>query len=93
MSENLELEGDRESRLDQVVASYLAELGTDLMPDRHAWLVRHPEFFDELSDFFADRDQLEHIAGPLRQIAGKSDEELTLQGLGPPLHPENLGTG
>ncbi len=99
MSEDFDLQDDCETRLDQVVASYLAELGSDVTsgagPDitsvRRTWLVRHPEFFDELSDFFSDSDQLEHIAAPLRQIAGKSDDDLTLLGLDPPLHPEHLG--
>ena len=52
------------------------------------WLTRHPEFFDELSDFFADRDQLEQITGPLRDIVGASDRLLALEGLDPPTHPE-----
>jgi serine/threonine protein kinase len=91
MGEDHDLESDRESRLDHVVASYLAELGSDVKPDRQAWLVRYPEFFDELSDFFADHDSLEQIAAPLRQFADNSDDALALQGLDPPLHPEHLG--
>ncbi len=83
--------GDREDRLDHVVAAYLAEIDSGVIPDRRDWLVRHPDFFDELSDFFADRDQVEGIAAPLRQLVGTSDEALALEGLEPPAHPEHLG--
>ena len=86
-----ESQRDRELRLDQVVASYLTELDSGVTPDRRGWLVRHPEFYDELSDFFADRDQVEQVALPLRQIAAGSEEALALLGLEPPAHPEHLG--
>jgi serine/threonine protein kinase len=86
-----ESQRDRELRLDQVVASYLTELDSGVTPDRRGWLVRHPEFYDELSDFFADRDQVEQVALPLRQIAAGSEEALALEGLEPPAHPEHLG--
>jgi hypothetical protein len=82
--------GDREDRLDEVVAAYLKELDSGVMPDRRAWLTRHPEFYDELSDFFEDREQIETIAAPLRDIAA-ADDALALEGLDPPSHPENLG--
>jgi serine/threonine-protein kinase len=82
--------GDREDRLDEVVAAYLKELDSGVMPDRRAWLSRHPEFYDELSDFFEDREQLEAITAPLRDIAA-ADDALALEGLDPPSHPENLG--
>jgi len=32
-------------------------------PGRRAWLAGHPEFFDEQSDFFNDRERIETIAG------------------------------
>src|SRR5579883_1805199 len=82
--------GDREDRLDEVVAAYLKELDSGVVPDRRAWLVRHPEFYDELSDFFEDRERIERVAAPLRDIAA-ADDALALEGLDPPSHPENLG--
>src|SRR5262245_61105603 len=90
MSGSHEAPDDREGRLDQVVAAYLKELDSGARPDRRAWLVRHPEFFDELSDFFEDRDGIESIAAPLRDLA-VADDGLSLEGLDPPAHPENLG--
>ena len=81
---------DREDRLNEVVAAYLKELDSGMMPDRRAWLARHPEFYDELSDFFEDRERIEAIAAPLRDIAA-ADDAVSLEGLDPPLHPENLG--
>src|SRR6185437_5072977 len=82
--------GDREDRLDEVVAAYLKEVDSGVLPDNRTWLARHPEFYDELSDFFEDRDQIENIAAPLRDIAA-TDDALALEGLDPPTHPENLG--
>jgi Protein kinase domain/Protein of unknown function (DUF1583) len=82
--------GDREDRLDKVVAAYLKELDSGVMPDGRAWLKRHPEFYDELTDFFEHREQIESIAAPLRDIAA-ADDALALEGLDPPSHPENLG--
>src|SRR5262245_39295722 len=90
MSKITESPEDRECRLDEVVAAYLKELDSGTTPDRRAWLVRHPEFFDELSDFFEDRERIETIAAPLRDLAG-ADDGLSLEGLDPPAHPENLG--
>ena len=84
-------EDERESRLDHVLATYLREVDSGATPDRRALLTRHPEFFDELSDFFADRDQLEQITGTLRDLVGASDRLLALEGLDPPTHPEHLG--
>ena len=80
----------REGRLDEVVAALVKEFDSGVAPDRRAWLVRHPEFYDELSDFFEDREQIESIAAPLRDLAG-DNEGPSLEGLDPPLHPENLG--
>ncbi|WP_406695375.1 serine/threonine-protein kinase [Singulisphaera sp. Ch08] len=85
--------GDREERLDQVIAGILDEAESEGVEaiDRRRWLVRYPEFFDELSDFFADRDAIEAIAAPLREIAATTDEEWSFDWLAPPDHPDNLG--
>src|SRR3954466_7328983 len=82
---------DREGRLDQFIAGILEEAEEGEGIDRGRWLGRHPEFFDELTDFFADRDAIEAIAAPLREIARAADEEWSIDWLAPPDHPENLG--
>ena len=60
---------DRDERLDRVIAEILDESGTDPVADRRRWMAQYPEFFDELSDFFADHDALEIFAAPLRDLA------------------------
>src|SRR4051812_18218666 len=90
MSRIPESSEDRDDRLDEVVASYLKEVDWGATPDRRTWLTGHPEFFDELSHFFEDRERIETIAAPLRDLAG-ADDGLSLEGLDPPSHPENLG--
>lgn len=47
---------EREQRLNQVFATYLESAEHGSQPDRGEWLVRHPEFADDLADFFAARD-------------------------------------
>jgi serine/threonine protein kinase len=83
---------DREERLDQIVASYIEELESGVSGDRHAWLVRYPEFYDELIDFFSDRDEVERLATPLRDVASAGERVLALDWLDPPRHPEHLGS-
>jgi serine/threonine protein kinase len=82
---------DREDRLDRVIAEFLDETGTELESDRRRWLSRYPEFFDELSDFFADRDAVEELAAPLRDLARTADTEPDPDWLGPSEVPDHLG--
>jgi serine/threonine protein kinase/tetratricopeptide (TPR) repeat protein len=58
-----------EEQLDELIAAYLDQLQTDRTPQPEEWLDRHPEFKAELSRFFADRQDLERLAAPLRAIA------------------------
>jgi eukaryotic-like serine/threonine-protein kinase len=83
---------EREHRLDSVVAEYLDEIDSGRAVEPRQWLARFPEFYDELSDFFADRDEFEKIAAGLRDVTGSVDEGLSLDWLGPPAHPEHLGS-
>jgi serine/threonine protein kinase len=83
---------DREERLDQVVASYIEEVESGNVRDCREWLVRYPEFYDELTDFFADRNEMERIASPLRDVAGAAERALSLDWLDPPAHPDHLGS-
>src|SRR5262249_21786310 len=83
---------DRESRLDSGVAESLDGIESGLVLDRRQWLARYPEFYDELSDFFADHDEFEKLAAGLREISRSVDEAFSIEWLGPLAHPEHLGS-
>jgi serine/threonine-protein kinase len=59
---------DREQRLDEAVTSYLQALGQGLEPDYQDWLARYPDLAEELAEYFAGREALEHVAAPLREV-------------------------
>jgi serine/threonine protein kinase len=61
---------EREQRLGEIVFTCLQAIERGEPPDRQAVLARHPEFATELAEFFADRDQLEDLAAPLRMAVG-----------------------
>jgi serine/threonine protein kinase len=83
---------DRDERLDEIVASYIEQVESGKSRGWREWLVRYPEFYDELSDFFADRDEMERIALPLRDASVAAEQSLPLDWLDPPAHPEHLGS-
>src|SRR5579884_776302 len=57
---------DREAQLQDIVADFLHRLETGTIEDRGELLTRHPEFAAELAEFFAVRDRIDEVAGPLR---------------------------
>jgi serine/threonine protein kinase len=57
---------DRESQLDEVIASYLEALEAGAAPDRRSWLQRYPHLADELAAFFADEAGFDGLVGPLK---------------------------
>jgi serine/threonine protein kinase len=61
-----------EERLHEVLLSYLEADAHGLAPDMHLFLDRHPEFAEELADFFTSRQQVERIIAPLISTAGPS---------------------
>jgi eukaryotic-like serine/threonine-protein kinase len=63
---------DREQKLAEILLQYVDAVEAGQAPDRRDVLARHPEFADELREFFAGRDQLEILAAPLRAAAGLS---------------------
>jgi serine/threonine protein kinase len=63
---------DREQKLAEILLRYVDAVEAGQTPDRRELLARHPEFADELREFFAGRDQLEILAAPLRAAAGLS---------------------
>src|SRR5256885_63281 len=87
---------DREQRLSQIILTLVRTLekGPDL--DRNQFLADHPEFAAELEEFFAGRDRLEHLAGPLRQAAragrppgGEPEVRAGFRETVPPLPPDD----
>ena len=63
---------DRETRVDEIVAGYLRDAEAGRAPDRKDLLARHPDLADDLAEFFADRDRIEHWARPFREGASPS---------------------
>src|SRR5262245_351843 len=66
MPENL---SERDERLRAVVFACLQAIEQGRPPDHLEVLARHPEFADELTEFFAGRAELDHLAAPLREVA------------------------
>ncbi len=63
---------EHEALLDEIVAAYLRETDSGVMPDRKKLLAQHPALAPELLEYFADRDQIEHWARPFREAASPS---------------------
>ncbi|TMQ30369.1 MAG: hypothetical protein E6K70_24310, partial [Planctomycetota bacterium] len=60
---------ERESRLNDVLLSYLEAVQVGKAPERRQLLDRYPEFAAELREFFTLRDQISRLASPLREVA------------------------
>jgi tetratricopeptide (TPR) repeat protein/tRNA A-37 threonylcarbamoyl transferase component Bud32 len=54
-------------RLDEAVTAYLEALENGSAPDRAVWLAHYADVAPELAEFFADQDQLDMLAAPLRE--------------------------
>src|SRR6187200_3031007 len=55
-----------EQSLDDLLALYIAGEESGSAPDRQELLLQHPQLADELREFFANRDQMQRLAEPLR---------------------------
>src|SRR5437588_3474028 len=59
-------EAERESRLNEILLTYLEEVQCGKAPERRELLSRHPEFAAELREFLTLREQIGRLAAPLR---------------------------
>jgi hypothetical protein len=57
---------DREQRVDDAIANYLADCEAGNPPDRNAFLAKHPDIADSLEAFLADHDRIRQAAPPPR---------------------------
>ncbi len=55
-----------DANLDSIIAAYLEAVEAGTPTDRQELLARHPRLADPLRAFFADFDQMNRLAGPLR---------------------------
>jgi hypothetical protein len=70
-AESCEL-SERDERLGEIVFAYLRDGDQGQPLDRQALLARHPDFAIEFAEFFTDRDRLQTLAAPLREVAHRS---------------------
>jgi hypothetical protein len=66
MSEDI---SERDERLGAVVFACLQAIDQGRPQDQGEVLARHPEFADELAEFFAERADFDRLAAPLREVA------------------------
>ncbi len=59
-----------EQALAEVILTYLEAVDAGLAPDRRKLLDEHPALAADLEEFFAGRDAVERVAGPLRGFVG-----------------------
>src|SRR5436309_1374319 len=60
--------GSGDSRVDETIAAYWKAVESGQAVDRHDWTARHPDLAEELEAYFADFDQVDRFARPLRQV-------------------------
>src|SRR5262245_58770912 len=61
---------EHEALLDEVLTRYLRAADAGRAPPPKVLIALYPDLADDLRAFFADRDQLDSLAGPLRVVAG-----------------------
>ncbi|WP_171472736.1 WD40 repeat domain-containing serine/threonine protein kinase [Frigoriglobus tundricola] len=64
MNDDAAESAEREARLDEVIAEYLAESEAGRSPDREQFLSRYPELADDLAEFLDDRERILALARP-----------------------------
>lgn len=75
--------GEESTQLDEIIADFIfaEEAGEDI--SREALLQAHPEYAEELEQFFADRDRFKRLASPLGpEVSRHSDLPTTVKYFG-----------
>ncbi len=73
MNNEHEESSQRQQRLEKVLVAYLEGVESGDAPDEKEFLGRHPEFADELAEFFAGRRQVDELAAPIREAVQPGD--------------------
>ncbi len=55
---------EREQRVNEAIAAYLADTDAGRSPNPREWLARYPDLAPELEEFFADQARLGALVGP-----------------------------
>lgn len=66
MSDEIQAAPSSDQTLDDLLAQYIAGEEAGHVPDRQQLLIQHPQFAADLCEFFANRDQMQRLAQPLR---------------------------
>src|SRR5581483_6471976 len=64
---------DSDPLLDVIVTAYLKAVEGGEAPDRAVWLARHPALAADLAEFFADLDDVDRLARPLRAVIAAAE--------------------
>jgi hypothetical protein len=80
MPETPSTSSEREQELERVLADYLHAIESGQPPDREEWLRRHPDLASELRFFFRNRDDVERLAGPLKEQSSALPETIGPEG-------------
>lgn len=72
-------EAEREQRLNDILLGYVEAVEAGHSPDRRMLLALYPDLASELSEFFAGRDQVESMSGPLRDFSRSGMVKAALQ--------------